>query len=253
MKKTFSFVLALLLMLSSVFAFAEQPKATQEPFRCNLYDQLLADDLRELSDAINCLDFDKIISMLDGAPESNESVQAMIELCQWGNFLLSLCTFETDKVTNEKFIKFSGLDDSFDNISIYPYIKDNQYILKMGFTGKDFIFFDAIYIAGDGMDSIYLPAESDIREVYRNGTIEEIDSNVNTYWKEDKLNSIVNAKNHIIRFANRKKEKYVDRELSETEVLALYTFEMLDRICDLLDEFLREDWNRLTMYNLLFK
>lgn len=189
--------------------------------------------------------FDELISLCESSitesTDNSDPVFQILTLSQEADNLMDGFCITYDKFGEKYDIKYQGLEDISDTVSIATYgsiekvdlsfigqgISWNpDYSSKIGFTNSDWIFFDTIYIVGDNIGSMRYQIRSHT-DVLNNGDILEF---VDFDFDIEEATAIKNAVNPEIRFMNSETGKTIDRSLSAQEVNAIYSLARVRRI-----------------------
>ena len=175
-------------------------------------------------------------------PTENDScykIQRVINDCKEIDNFKNI-VIEHDDVENDTKVFYSGLDSISRNNNFVTYIEEKSVFTKVGFIADDWIFFDEIIIS-NGTDKFEHSYKSyDI-------TTDVLDDGSITEWNRiivsDKEEDIILSENSnvTIRFKNDEDDKYLDHQLTETEIQAFSVIRELHDVYKSL-EYAENNW-----------
>lgn len=179
-----------------------------------------------IKEAAKSFDINTIINILNEYEDTNVSMaetdnyfvfKADIDIIQE---LLEHCTISYDSIDKNATVFYKGIEEVTNKINVIPYVKDGKATIRFGFIADDWIFFDRITIAADGMENIDNYYKKTVTDVLNGGKIiEYVDSSLSNA----EYVQIQNKTNYIVRFRNKEDGKFLDHSLTPKEVSALMT------------------------------
>lgn len=237
--------LAVIFLSDEVKSMSELPFKTCDDFFEKLPNDILSDKERanNLYTKAEAFDFGGIIKECEKYISSNninenDNVLEILEIAKESKELAKKCKIKYDKFQERYTISYSDLKDVGKTISICTYF-DGTVVSKIGFRTSNWIFFDTVEIAGEGMNTIRLYfGNTTKRDASGSGVKEYALYNFNIQEAEQ----MKNGKNLEIRFSGDYSDKKLERKLSKKEVEAIYTLLKI-----------KENRNRLTNIMYPFK